>query len=212
MKTFNHRCLLVVIVTALMISACSSASTPEPQSTAAAKSTPEPAVGGCAYESAPVQVGEITEIVTHPDGQVEVRTYPIIEGDPTQSEVCIEPETADTMDVTDVPALPEPTFIGSPDLDAVCERGPTSVSAEADVSRAAPPGSMLNYTAVAYLQYAAKLNRWATEDCALETGEPPVYYTLHIRHVPELELYGALAESSANLKYDKIQAAWAAWR
>ena len=46
--------------------------------------------GGCAYETAPVQVGEITEVVTHPDGQVEVRTYPIIEGDPTQSEVCAD--------------------------------------------------------------------------------------------------------------------------
>ena len=44
----------------------------------------------CAYETAPVQVGEITEIVTHPDGQVEVRTYPMIEGTPTQSEVCAD--------------------------------------------------------------------------------------------------------------------------
>ena len=44
----------------------------------------------CAYETAPVQVGEITEVVTHPDGQVEVRTYPILEGDFAQSEVCAD--------------------------------------------------------------------------------------------------------------------------
>ena len=177
MNTFNHRCLLAVIVTAsLMISACSSASTPETDNDAFVVES------ALATIAAPMPTPEPTE-----------------------------PEMVDTTDVADVPALPEPTFIGSPDFKSICEHGPTGVSAETDVSRAAPPGSMLNYTAVAYLQYAAKLNRWATEDCALQTGEPPVHYTLHIRHIPELELYGALAKNSTNLKYDKIQAAWTAY-
>ncbi len=122
-----------------------------------------------------------------------------------------EPIPEPTEPVADAPALPEPTYMGFPDPDAVCERGPTGVSAEPEVTRAAPPGSLLNYTTVAYLQYAAKLNRWATEDCARSTGEPLAYYNLHLRSVAELELYGKLARNSANLKHEKIQAAWAAY-
>ena len=118
---------------------------------------------------------------------------------PTQSDLTLEPAAA---------SLPKPTYLGN--SKGACERGPTSVSAEPAVNNAAPPGSLLNYTTVVYLQYAAKINLWATEDCASNTGEPPVYYALHLRSVQELELYGALAKRSDDLKLDKIHAAWAA--
>ena len=44
-------------------------------------------------------------------------------------------------------------------------------------------------------------NDSSTEDCFYSTGEPPVYYTLHIRSVDELRTYGALAEEGG---YDQF--------
>ena len=82
-----------------------------------------------------------------------------------------------------------------------CDHGPTSISAEPEVNLVAHPGTSLHYSTVPQLNLAARLNRDDTEACFYSTGEPPVYYTLHIRSVDELRTYGALAEEGG---YDQF--------
>ena len=98
----------------------------------------------------------------------------------------------------------DPVIVGNPG--GQCDHGPTHISAEPDVSRAAHPGTMLHYGPVTFMNYAAEQNRYETEACALSTGDSPVNYTLHIRSIDELKAYGALAKNSRNLKLDLILA------
>ena len=97
-----------------------------------------------------------------------------------------------------------PTIVGNPGGE--CDYGPTSISAEPEVNLVAHPGTSLHYGPVSYLNFAAELNGYDTEDCSRSTGESPVYYTLHIRSVDELKAYGALAQKSDRLKLDLIKA------
>ena len=117
-------------------------------------------------------------------------------------------------------ALPTPPVTPTPDIEATvgsepvfvgtyggeCDRGPTSISAEPEVSAAAVPGTTLHYRTVPVLSFAARENKYATADCAYRVGVPAVYYTLHIRSVAELEAYGGLARNSSRFTLDRILA------
>lgn len=84
-----------------------------------------------------------------------------------------------------------PVFIGS--YGGECDRGPTSISVEPQVSNTARPGTSLHYQTVPALNLAARDNKYETDDCAYDLSVPPVYYTLHIWSVPQLKAYGNLA-------------------
>ena len=122
---------------------------------------------------------------------------------PTQSvpPTSTPPPTATAEHVT-IEVVGKPAIIGK--TGGECDRGPTSISAAPEVASAAQPGTLLHLGPVSYLNYAANLNMMETEDCAFRHGIAPVYYTLHIRDLDELQVYGKLAKKAGDFKLDRI--------
>ena len=112
------------------------------------------------------------------------------------------PAIVATEEPTPVEVKHAPTIVGK--TGGECDKGPTAITAAPEVAQKAQPGTLLHYGPVSYINYAAELNKWATEDCAFGNDALPVYYTLHINDLDELRAYGQLAKRADDFKLDRI--------